>query len=66
MSSYDHYSATYLIELYFSIKRNIESGFLSKAMYHEMDLIAQSVKRQGVILLIKYHATDQNQVYSHK
>ncbi|MCO7125839.1 hypothetical protein NIE88_08650 [Sporolactobacillus shoreicorticis] len=51
MSSYDQYSTTYLTELYYVIKKNIETGFLSSAMRQELALIAEAVNKQGVMIL---------------
>ncbi|MCQ2010886.1 hypothetical protein NOM01_12800 [Sporolactobacillus sp. STSJ-5] len=51
MSSYDQYSTTYLTELYYVIKKNIENGFLSSAMRQELALIAEAVSKQGVAII---------------
>ncbi|MCL1632079.1 hypothetical protein M3N64_08960 [Sporolactobacillus sp. CPB3-1] len=55
MNAYDQYSATYLSELYFVIKRNIENGFLSRAMYQELQLIRQAMTKKGIVILADRH-----------
>jgi hypothetical protein len=50
-TSYENYSIGYLSSLYFFIRLNIEKGKLSPAMYSEMALIRESMKKRNVLIM---------------
>jgi hypothetical protein len=66
MCLYDQYSANYLSELYYVIERNIENGFLSHAMYQELNLIAEAVGKQGITILDHKRIMEYRQVCDQK
>lgn len=50
ISFYDNLSTEMLAGFYYHIKKNIEKGILSNAMYHEINLIKQVATKKGITL----------------
>lgn len=47
-SLYEYLPKEMLAGFYYQIKRNIEKGILSPAMYHELRLIEKAARKSGV------------------
>lgn len=51
MTLYEKLPTNKLTGFYYEIKKNIDSGILSTAMYHEMNLIKKEAEKRGIFLL---------------
>ena len=48
MNLYEKLPNEVLIDFYNEINKNIEKGILTKAMYHEIDLILSALNERGI------------------
>lgn len=50
-SLYDELPAEFLINFYYEIKKNINEGVLSEAMYYKLELIEKAMNKKGIAIL---------------
>lgn len=50
MSLYQKLPDDLLVQFYYEIRKNMNRGVLTNAMYHELDLIKIEARKRGILL----------------